>query len=296
MTPVLFDMGGSARLAARVAERLGKGLTPVEQRRFPDGEAYVRLAGPVEGDVLFVDSLVRTDETVLPLLFAAEAARTQGAHRVGLVAPYLAYMRQDMAFHEGEAVTSRTFARLLSGAFDWMVTVDPHLHRFAALGEIYSIPTLALSAAAPMAAWIGANVAQPLIVGPDSESAQWVEKIAGLCGAPHAVLAKTRRGDLDVAVEGEVELAGRTPVLVDDVISSARTMAEAVKTLRGEGRAAPICVGVHALFAGDALEVLQRAGPSAIATTDTIDHTTNRISVADEIVAAIEDWAASPPS
>src|SRR6185503_12811188 len=118
-------------------------------------------------------TLADPDAKFLPLIFAAATARELGAARVGLVAPYLAYMRQDRRFNPGEAVTSRYVAKLISGAFDWLVTVDPHLHRYGALGEIYTIPTRAIHAAPLMSDWIRRNVPDPLIVGPDSESEQW---------------------------------------------------------------------------------------------------------------------------
>ena len=79
------------------------------------------------------------NEEVLPLLFAAATARELGVPSVGLVSPYLAYMRQDRRFKPGEAVTSREVAKLLSDAVDWLVTVDRHLHRYGSL-EIYRIP------------------------------------------------------------------------------------------------------------------------------------------------------------
>ena len=294
MTSIL-DLGANGRLLKGVAELIGQAPANVELRRFPDGEHYVRLPTLTEGDVLFATSLTGGSETLLPLLFAADAARAQGAARVGLMAPYLPYMRQDKAFLEGEAVTSRTFARVISSSFDWLVTVDPHLHRYGQLSDIYSIPAVAASAAEPLARWIAANVEDPLIIGPDSESAQWVERIAGRAAAPYAVLSKTRRGDYDVEVDGEVDVRGRTPVFVDDVISSARTMAEAVKTVRRSSSTPPVCVGVHALFAGDALSVLQNAGAGLICTTDTIQHVTNRVSVAVELARAIQDWSAGSP-
>lgn len=287
----IFDLGANGNLLERMAKLLGQVPANVELRQFPDGEHYVRLPTPATGDVLFATSLTGGSDTVLPLLFAADAARAQGAARVGLVAPYLPYMRQDKAFHEGEAVTSRTFARLLSSSFDWLATVDPHLHRYGKLSDIYSIPAVAVSAAEPLARWIAANVEDPLIVGPDSESAQWVKDIARRAAAPYAVLSKTRRGDYDVQVEGMVDVRSRTPVLVDDVISSARTMAEAVRMVRRNSSKAPVCVGIHALFAGDALQVLQEAGAGPICTTDTIEHATNRVSIAEELASAIKDWS-----
>ena len=137
MKPLLFDLGAAGGLADQICASLSIDKGEIELRRFPDGESYVRLASDVAGrDVLMLCSLDLPDEKILPLLFAAAAAREQGAGRVGLIAPYLAYMRQDRSFRPGEAVTSSAFARILSTAFDWLATVDPHLHRHPSLETI----------------------------------------------------------------------------------------------------------------------------------------------------------------
>src|SRR3546814_11225332 len=105
----------------------------------------------------------------LRLIFVADAARALGAREVTLIAPYLAYMRQDRRFRPGEAVTSRPFAGLISSSFDRLVTVDPHLHRYPALEALSAIPTLTLHAPTVLAKWIAAEVRNRLLVGPDVE-------------------------------------------------------------------------------------------------------------------------------
>src|SRR3546814_16966881 len=90
--------------------------------------------------VALVSTLARPDDGFLRLVFVADAARALGARDVTLIAPYLAYMRQDRRFRPGEAVTSRTFAGLISSSFDRLVTVDPHLQRYQALDQLYAIP------------------------------------------------------------------------------------------------------------------------------------------------------------
>src|SRR5690606_29301909 len=111
---------------------------PLHAHTFPDGETLVRVDAPVAGrPVAIVARLDHPDAKTLALLFAADAVRELGAAGVGLVAPYLPYMRQDHRFHPGEAITSRSYARLLSRSFDFLVTVDPHLHRWHSLAEIY---------------------------------------------------------------------------------------------------------------------------------------------------------------
>lgn len=290
MKPLLIELDAAPGLAERLCRDQGYEAGALERRQFPDGESYVRLASPVEGrDVLLLCTLDRPDAKTLPLLFTAAAAREQGARSVGLVAPYLAYMRQDKAFRPGEAITSVSYARLLSEAFDWLVTVDPHLHRYPTLGSVYSIPAMTASAAEPIAEWIAAHVARPVLIGPDEESAQWVERIAALAGASSTVLRKRRSGDYEVSIADPERGAadGATPVIVDDIASSARTMAETVRALREAGHPPPISIAVHPIFAGDAYEELVAAGPAAVVSANSVAHPTNAIDLSAQIGAAV---------
>lgn len=282
MTRLYLPMPGNETIASALAERANADLGAIEMRRFPDGEAYIRLLSAVKDrEVEFVCTLARPDEQILSLIFAAATARELGAARVNLIAPYLAYMRQDTRFKEGEAISSAHFARLLSQSFDGLVTVDPHLHRRADLGEIFSIATRVEHAAPLLADWIRDNVREPLVVGPDEESEQWVAAVAERAGAPHIVSKKTRRGDRDVSIElpDLSALRGRRAVLVDDIVSSGRTMIETARKLATAGMAKPVCVAVHALFAdqsyAELLSLCER-----VVSTDTVPHASNAISVA----------------
>ena len=219
-----------------------------------------------------------------------ELARELGAARVVLVAPYLAYMRQDRRFHDGEAVTSRTFASVLSRHFDALVTVDPHLHRYHDLSEIYPIPSRAVSSSAAIAAWVRREVRQPLLIGPDEESGQWVEAIAKLQDLPFTVLTKQRHDDfhVDVSLPDAGRWAGHTPVLVDDIISSAHTMIAAIGSLATCGFTAPVCIGVHGLFGGTALAELEQAGAARIVTCNCVPHPSNAIDVMPAVAEALK--------
>jgi ribose-phosphate pyrophosphokinase len=253
----------------------------------------VRIDTPLAGrQATIVCSLDRPGDKIIPLLFLAATARDLGATGVGLVAPYLAFMRQDQRFRSGEGITSVYFAALLSRAVDWLVTVDPHLHRFHSLDELYTIPTRVARAAPSIARWIGANVADPILIGPDAESAQWVSAVAALIGAPHAVLDKVRRGDRDVEVSlPDPDLCqGRTPVIIDDIISTARTMIEPVRHLLRAGVKAPVCIGVHAVFTDGALGELEAAGAARVVTCNTIAHHSNAIYVDDALAAAVGEF------
>ena len=288
---MICALPGNEAFAARLRSELGGDLAELEWRRFPDGESYLRFKQELQGrDIALVCTLNDPDSKTLALLFAARTARELGATSFGLVAPYLGYMRQDRRFRDGEAVTSVHFAALISEAFDWLVTVDPHLHRRASLSEIYAIPSTVVAAAPAMAQWIADNVREPLIVGPDSESEQWAAEVAAACGAPHAVMQKTRLGDRKVEIEAPPlsQWRSRTPVLLDDIISSARTMALAARRIQEAGLAAPVCAGVHGIFSADALAALRAAGVARVVTTNTVPHETNAIDVAASVARGMQ--------
>jgi len=288
---VLIAVPGSEASAQRLGTRLGLDVILPELRQFPDGELYVRIdRDALAGDAVIVGNL--SAESFLRVAFLAGTARDLGAARVGLVAPYLAYMRQDSRFQRGEGVTSAYFARLVSGTVDWLVTVDPHLHRYESLDGIYSIPTTIARAAPAIARWIADSVEHPVLVGPDAESAQWVTAVAAQCAAPYLILEKTRRGDRDVSVsapDGPVDhlSGGHTPVVIDDIVSTGRTMLEATRQLRAAGSAPPMCIAIHAVFADAVHDELVAAGARGIITCDTIAHASNRICVAEPLADAV---------
>lgn len=289
--PLFYAMPGNEDMAARLALHLKSEVGILETRNFPDGETYLKFVTSPQGrSIAIVCTLDDANRKILPLLFAAVTARELGATRVGLIAPYLAYMRQDKRFNAGEAVSSRPFARLLSGMVDWLVTVDPHLHRYAALGEIYSIPSRTVHAAPLVSQWITSNVADPVIVGPDSESEQWVSAVALAAAAPFTVLEKVRHGDrkVDISLRHPERLRGKTPVLLDDIIASGVTMLEAVKLVRTMTAAAPVCVGVHGLFA-DASDRLLSTEGARVVTSNTVPHASNMIDVSPLLADAVRE-------
>ena len=289
-TPLLVDLAGHVGLGGALAAAMPASLAEVQQRSFPDGESYLRyLTSPDGRDVVLLCSLDRPNPKIAPLLFAAATARVQGARSVGLVAPYLAYMRQDKEFNPGEAITSEHFATLLSTWIDWLVTVDPHLHRRRSLGEIYTIPATVVHAAPLLADWVAHNVERPVLIGPDSESRQWVASVAAGAGATYTILEKTRRGDRDVSVSAPdlTQWRERVPVLVDDIISSGHTMRETLVHLRDAGSRAPVCLAVHGLFAEDAFGRLQDAGAAQIVTTNSVAHRSNAIDLAPALAEAV---------
>lgn len=291
MKPLILSLFDEHPMEKMVARELGYEIGKIILRNFPDEETYIKFENNLQDrEIIILNSLDRPNQKILPLLFVAETAKQLGAKRVGLCAPYLAYMRQDKRFQSGEGITSEYFAKLLSRYFDWLVTVDPHLHRHYNLSEIYSIPNSVLHAALKISEWIAKNVENPILIGPDSESEQWVKVVAKEASAPYLILEKIRLGDKRVEISSPAiePFLDHTPILVDDIISTARTMIETIHHLKKLKMKLPICLGVHAVFAEDAYDALVNAGIKKVVTCNTINHPTNQIDLSTIIAKGIQ--------
>ncbi|MBV1929188.1 MAG: ribose-phosphate diphosphokinase [Gammaproteobacteria bacterium] len=287
-SPVVFSLNNHP-LAESLSKAIGGQPGEFNARQFPDGESYLRIQSDVENRAcILVADLSHPNIKYLPLLFLLETLRELGASQVGLVAPYLGYMRQDRRFVDGEAVTSRIFAKCLSQHADWLVTVDPHLHRYHSLDEIYSIPSRVVQGAPALAHWLKTQ-SNLLLVGPDSESEQWVAEIAAFSQHPFVIGEKQRFGDrhVEVMLPDINEFGDRTAVIIDDVISSGQTILECVKTLRFKGIDNIQCVAVHGIFADHSDKTLLASGLSQLVTSNTIPHSSNVIDITSQLIEPV---------
>lgn len=287
--PVLLYFEDELGSATRIAHAGKLALAKIERHCFPDGEIKLRLPDTLPVHVVILRTLSDPNEKLIELLLVAQTARDLGATHLTLVAPYLAYMRQDIAFHPGEAISQRIVGRFLAGLFNAMITVDPHLHRVATLQEAVPVANAVVLSGAPLLSdLIAARRQQPLLVGPDEESAQWVAVAASRHGFDHAVCRKVRHGDrtVDIALP-DFPVYGRQVVLLDDVASTGHTVAQAARLLLAAGAASVDVAVTHALFAGDALQILQAAGVGDVWSTDCVRHPSNAVSMATSIAQAL---------
>lgn len=283
-------------IARRAADAVGLPLAVVERHRFPDGELRLRLPDPLPPKVVVWRGLHQPNEKLVELLLAARTARTLGAQRLTLVTPYLAYMRQDMAFNPGEAVSQRIVGAFLADLFDAVITVDPHLHRVATLEEAIPVrDAIVLSGAPLLADHIATQRRDVLLIGPDEESQQWVAQAAQRHGWASGVCRKTRHGDREVDIElPDLAITGRAVVLMDDVASSGHTVAQAARLLKAAGAATVDVAVTHALFAVGAIELLTDAGAGQVWSTDAIPHPSNAVSIVPAVVDVLRTLLARP--
>lgn len=284
MSILVFHYPGNEAIAAELCKHPsfeeGKAVWGV----FPDGESKLLLQSSVaEKSIVLVCSLNKPDEKLTRLYLFCNLLRSSGAKHIALLAPYLCYMRQDKVFKTGEGVTAAYSAQLISSFVDEIITVDAHLHRIQKLSEVYSVPAYNLHAALEIARYIKTTINDPVLIGPDSESEQWVMEVASAVGCEFTVLEKVRYGDRDVKIQmkNAAVLSGKNCVLVDDIISTGRTLIETLKHLKELGLGGAHCLAVHAVFADNSYQQLQDAGALSIVTCNTIPHPSNGISLAE---------------
>lgn len=287
--PVIFDLFNSPMLSA-ICKKRHYSTGQLAIHHFPDEEILVKINSAVkDNNVIFIASTDRPNNKIAPLFFAADTARQLGAKKIGLISPYLAYLRQDKQFHPNEGVTSQFFAKMISAHFDWLITIDPHLHRWHHLNKLFTIPAQTLHATLPIVQWIKENIPQPILIGPDKESQQWVAEIAKQVAAPFLIVEKQRFNDTTVesTVPHIEKYKNYTPVIADDIISTGETMLATIRHLKSMGISSIHCIGVHAIFANQAYEKLSAV--AQVATCNTILHPSNKIDVSSIIIDVLNE-------
>jgi ribose-phosphate pyrophosphokinase len=282
--------------ALRLARAAGVPYEDAVIHHFPDGESRLRLPELLPGRVVLCRTLNHANSKLVELLLAAATARELGAKHITLIAPYLCYMRQDKAFHPGEAISQQIIGALLARYFDALITVDSHLHRVHRLQDAVPVDTaINLTATAPMSEFLEQTVDNPLLLGPDEESRQWVEAIAQARGFDYLVARKLRSGDRDVRISlPESDYRDRNVVLVDDVASTGCTLEETALALADfEPKSISVLV-THAFFINDAQDRLRQAGVSHIWSTDSVPHSTNVLQL-DQLLAQSFIQQLAPP-
>ena len=281
--PAIHALPTAIADAERLASRLGVPLHPIDVHSFPDGELRVTV-GQTSATTIVYAPLDQPNDKLLALLFAAEAFRREGARRLVLTAPYLCYMRQDAAFHKGEAINQRVVGPLLAGSFDRVITVDAHLHRTKRIEDVFpGIESDDLSAMPALAdTLLGSGLSrETVIVGPDEESRPWVSDLAARLELKHVVGRKSRRGDrsVEIAFDDPGLFAGRPVLLVDDIVSSGGTLIACTKALLAAGATAVDAVVTHALFSPQMAQAFRDAGVRSIRSTTSVPHPTNAITL-----------------
>ena len=288
---IMIGCSKGVHLAQKVAKKLKSSYSALEVKKFPDGEIKVRFMSNVKGkDVVLVQSFYgNINDLIVEVIFAADTAKSLGAKKIILAAPYFPYLRQDKMFNPGESVSIEIVGRLMSRYFDKVLIIDPHLHREKKLSNLFSIKAERLTANPYIADYIRRNIKNPLIVGPDWESYKWAGKVAEKIKCEHVILKKKRYTGRKVKVilNKKINITNKNIVFVDDMISTGNTILECVKNLKKIGAKKFNCVVVHGIFVENALEKLRKANVKVVS-TDTIPSKVAKIDVSGLIARALK--------
>ena len=278
-------IGGSAsqKLAANVARELGDVLCPIETKKFPDGERYLRIKGEIDKEVTVIQSTgFPQDENLIELLFLIRNLKSLGAEHIKVVVPYLGYGRQEISIN---------------------------LHEDS-VRDFFEIPTANISAMPPIADYISEITEDPIIIAPDKGALGFAEEIAEILGCSCTYMSKVRLGpdkvetkivdvhsdfasdELDsIKKNSKVNIDsvnGKEAVIIDDIIATGGTIVNAIGILKEHGaKSVDVCC-VHPVLVNDAVLKIFAAGARNVAGTDTLKSDVSDISVARIIADALK--------
>jgi len=292
MTEKLVLAGpASEGLGRALAEKLGLPQLKAQFKVFPDGETRFSSEEKVAGkNIILVQSTYPpVDAHLFQLMLASHHLSQEGA-KVTAVVPYLAYARQDKEFLPGEGVTLGVVAHLMrSVGVRRLVTVDIH----SAEGlSLFSFPIYSVSAIPSLVEYAKSelDLSNPVVISPDFGGSRRTEAFAQLYGAKFLQLSKARdrvTGDVTLK-DAKLEVDGKEVVIVDDIISTGGTVRAAAEVAKKQGAKAVLAVCVHGLFAGGAIEKLQKAGVDTIVSTNTVPGQYSEVDVSDALVAHLK--------
>jgi ribose-phosphate pyrophosphokinase len=277
-----------------LAEDLKSDYVKVDRRVFPDGELCPRIELNEEinvdgSDVILAFQKFRNEtpnDYLMNFLITLRNLKDMGAKRVICVFPYMTYARQDKKFRDGEPFTVDIVAKLLdfSGA-DYLITLTSHTHRRDNIIDLFgSCEAYNVSGIPALAEQVKKmNLKNPFILGPDGESIQWAEEMAKIIGTKEFASLKKQRdvntGEIKT-ISQEIDLKSKDVVIVDDIISTGKTMLNAIKFSREAGANSVTLAAVHGLMVGDIMEQFSKLEVLDVVTTNTVE---NPVSKADVI-------------
>jgi ribose-phosphate pyrophosphokinase len=268
----VFTGNGNPALAEAIMRFLGVPLGRAIVGRFKNGETRVKLDENVRGsDVFVIQSMqVPVNEHLMEMLIMIDAVRRSSASRITAVIPYYGYARQEKKSSGREPISAKLVANLLvTAGADRILTVDLHA---PAIEGFFDIPVDHLRAAPLLTDYFRRQeMSNVVVVSPDAGGVGRAEDFRIRIGADLAIIAKKRaEADRPEVIEMVGDVAGKTVIIVDDMISTGGTLVEATATLRARGAESIYACAIHPLFADGAARKMRAAGIERAIVTDTV--------------------------
>ncbi len=287
---IIIGCSNSREIAKKVAKEINSKYSDLTTKHFPDGELYIKFEiNLTNQEVVLIQTLYPANEAMLEVLLAGYTAKDLGAKKITLVAPYLAYIRQDKRFNPGEAVSSKVVGKLLD-VFDEVITIDPHLHRFKSLKEVFHTKTKKLTSNELIKKYISKNYKNSVIIGPDEESYQWAKEIAFSIKANAAILKKRRLSPrkVEISIKSPINIKNKDVIIIDDIISTGKTILEVINHIKKQKPRSINLIAIHGIFADKKTYQKIKANIKSITTTNTIENIHSKIDVSELIAKALK--------
>jgi len=275
----MYVIGGTA--SKTVAEDLSKELKiPLANtisKRFPDDEFYMRILDNISGKHVIIVQTTYPDPNIIELFLLQNAAVEAGAKEISVVIPYFGYARQDTKFQEGEPISAKAMANLISLNADRVITVDPHKEHIL---DFFSTSAFSCSAISEIAKYLkGKNI--DMMLAPDKGALDRTKQASKIIDCDFDYMEKTRIDGTTVEIKPKkLNVQNKNVAIIDDIISTGGTMAKSVQQLKKDGAKNVFVACTHGLFAGDAVKKLVTAGCFEIISTDTIQSEFSKVKIA----------------
>jgi ribose-phosphate pyrophosphokinase len=272
---MFFSGRAHPELAEQVAKHLDVTITPQSAYSFANGEIFVRFEESVRGCDAFVlqSHSAPINDQIMEHLIMVDALKRASAKRITVVMPFWGYARQDKKHRGREPISARLIADMFKTAgADRIMTVDLHT---AQIQGFFDGPVDHLFALPILASYIEKklDVSQVTVVAPDAGRVRVCERWTDRLGTPLAIIHKRR--DPDVANQVRMfevvgQVAGRTCILVDDMIDTGATIAKAADALFEQGADRVIATATHGVLSGGAVDILKNSRISEVIITNTL--------------------------
>jgi ribose-phosphate pyrophosphokinase len=265
----MYIVGGTASKA--VAEDLSKALkAPIAEtisKRFPDNEFYTRIMDDISGEHVVIVQTTYPDPNIIELFILQNAVEEARAKEISVVIPYFGYARQDTKFKDGEPVSAKAMANLISLNADQVITVDPHKEHIL---DFFSTSANSCTAVPELAKYLKDKKID-MILAPDKGALDRAKTASKIIKCDFDYMEKTRIDGNTIEIKPKnLEATGKNVAIIDDIISTGGTMAKSIQELKKFGAKNVYVACTHGLFAGDAIKKLTSAGCNEIISTDTI--------------------------
>ena len=269
----LFSLSSNVEIAQKIADEVGVPLRKVSTRKFSDGEIMINIEETVRGDDIYIiqSTSYPVNDNLWELLIMVDACKRASANTVNVVIPYFGYSRQDRIAASREPITAKLVANMLVKAgVDRLLTLDLHAVQVQGFFDVPVDNLFTVPLFAQYYCDLGLKGEDVVVVSPKNSGIKRARSLAQTLDSPIAIIDYAE--DDAHREEGYIigDVAGKKAILIDDILNTGKTFAEAAKIVERDGATEIYTVASHGLFAGAAAESLDAAPIKEILVTDSV--------------------------